>query len=1185
MPQHPARSRVMPSHSTGSRRGLHLLIALLLALGGILAMPLQAHAEDQGALRVTKGVTGWQDGHVVEPGETFDYTITVACDNNSAAGAGCTNAALTDPLPEGISYTGGTIAVVPNVGTPSVDGDTVTVDFTQSLADPPNSQGMAAGTTVTITIPVRVDPDIDPDLDGQDLTNTATADGSNTNEASDDFTVVPNIEATLNASTDKSFDPSSAVANPGTETTMTLTGGNASSSNVPADEIVITDPNDPPGPPGAFEYLAVTGEFDVTLPAGAEQVQIDCYVDGAWVDGTPGADASLPGSVDDPADCEGVRIHFISTNGANIAPGASGSIDVTLAQRDNIADAGDGPTTNEVGTIATNEDVTSSKVTADDDYTIVSSDIDLAAHKSFDPETIAAGSDSTVTIGATNTSDLTLDTLTITEPGADPNMFTGDNPVTFTGWGDVQWPSGATGATITYTYADGSTSGELTADGPDTLPDPAAGQTVTGFSVTFTGPIVPGAEASLPFTVTADPNQTADSLAHPNTVSAHSTAPGGYEGDDDATATLTTLAKRLAIETEKTTRPPQIFNSPGQLVLAELTGTVKDFPESTTDAHQIIVQDPVNLDGTDEWYEYFTPAGVTNTPIPANSTMTVQYYNGTEWVDIEGMTDLAGPQIFSGWFPDSVPDDAQGIRFVYESEDGFPPGTEVNPNLGFQLKPNADTESFSVQDCASSQASSTDPIVDPAEGEPACDDITIVPPDPGSGDFIDKEWDNPATVAERSQQQKGATLSWSTNGLTGVTQMVVSDVPNPSVADLPSSVFDSFDLVRIDPITPALDPRLQYDQITKLELYSRSANGWVEPANDPCLNNGCDKQFPGYTLSAEQREDVIGFRLTYVESPNRVANAADAPPIGSGVAVSSGNNRKIHPVFEIRDDLRSDPNTPVLAEDEYNIDGEEGLVRNDVSATGTFNGSDYSQTDSDNIAITEVNVTSDITKDWTGGPLGVPAPGSAAFPAEYPTATVALTGTNTTPAKVDRLTISDATGDTDPFEDFNLVGFTEITEPSAIGATDVTITVIRSNGNRDEFTRDEALALTEDQLTDAVGFEVAYEGRIDAGAEADVTFDTRVRDFTRSSNGATPVSTPQTVPNEATVLVQDLVDYPDTPNRESDDTAEDDIDLTGAGIGLEVTKTINPATQTEPDRSPVNVTLTGRPTGPRARSR
>ena len=47
-----------------------------------------------------------------------------------------------------------------------------------------------------------------------------------------------------------------------------------------------------------------------------------------------------------------------------------------------------------------------------------------------------------------------------------------------------------------------------------------------------------------------------------------------------------------------------------------------------------------------------------------------------------------------------------------------------------------------------------------------------------------------------------------------------------------------------------------------------------------------------------------------------------------------------------------------------------------------------------------------------------------------------LNARNKTPSKVDRLVITDATGGTDPFEDFNLAGFTGITDPTSIGATD-----------------------------------------------------------------------------------------------------------------------------------------------------
>ena len=1066
-------------------RWLIFLLGLALALSPNL-MALPAYAEDPGELDITKTVDGFTDGQEVAPGDTFVYTITISCTN--VGSGGCTSAVLEDSLPEGISLDDGPgdISIAPaGAGTASATGNDVTVDFTEPLDDPVGGQGLQPGTNVEIQIPVQVDDDISPELDGQDLTNTATVDGTNTDPASDDFTVVPDIPVDLAATTDKSFDPDSAVANPGTATTMTLTGGNA--SNVPVDEITMTDPTDPPG---AFTYLGLTGDLDVTLPAGAEQVQVDCYVGGDWVDGDPGAPpAALPAGVD-PADCEGVRVHFISTDGANIAPDASGSIDVGLEQRDNIADAGEGPISNEVSTTVTAGGDTSDPATADDDYTITSADIDLDASKSFDPDTIAAGSASRVTIGATNSSDRTLDSLSLTEPGGQPNMF--ENGLTFSGWGDVQWPEGATGATVSFSYANPPSPVEESTTQPDTLPDPTPGRTVTGFTVTFTGPIVPGAEASVPFTVTADEDQATDEVDHPNVVTADSTAPGGYSGDANATDTLTTIIKRIDIDTGKTVLPSQIFSVPGQQVLVELSGTVADFPATTTDANDIIVQEPADLDG-DTWFDSFSPTGVVNTPIPADSTLTVQYWDGEEWIDVPGMVDLAGPQVFTGQFPDPVPDDADGIRFVYHSDTGFPPGTEVDPNLSFELKPSAANTDATIDDCASSSASSDNDAVDPAQGDPACDDIHIVPPTPGNADFVDKAWDDPAVVGERTQEEHGATISWSTNGATGIEEMEISDTAAPSVAGLPSSVFDSFDLVRIDPITAALDPRLQYDQITGVELYSLSQNAWIDAPNDPCPA-ACDKTFPGYALSAASQADTLAFRLTYAESPNRVVDNPTAPPIGSGVADSTDNNRQLHTVFRIRDELRSDNDVPVLADDVYNVPGSAGVVRNTARATLIVDGDEfYHQDDSDDIVITPVSVTADITKDWTGGPLGVPAPGTATFPDGYPTGRVTLAAKNTTPRKVDRLTITEPAAGAEPFEEFNLADLLEITDPADIGATDLTITLQLAGGASRTVTRDEALAATESELTPVVGFTLVYSGRIIEAGTAVVTFDTRVR--------------------------------------------------------------------------------------------
>ncbi|GAA3636879.1 DUF5979 domain-containing protein [Microlunatus ginsengisoli] len=1174
MPPHADR-RI--SRSPLRSRWLIALLGLVLLLAPNL-MVLPAYAEGDAELAVTKTVTGWTDGHVVQPGETFDYTITITC-TAVDVGTGCTSAQLTDPLPEGLSLNASAadIAITPaGAGTASANGDDITINFTQPLDDPVGGQGIRAGTDIQITIPVQVDDDISPDLDGRNLTNTATADATNAPPDSDSFIVVPNVPTNLAASTDKVFDPDSSVANPGNETTMTLTGGNA--SNVPVDEIVLTDPTNPPN--DAFTYLALNGDLDVTLPAGAEQVQVDCYTGGDWVEGDPSAPpAALPAGVD-PADCQGIRVHFISTDGANIAPGASGSIDVGMEQRDNIADAGTGAIGNTVSTTVGRGGDTSDPATASDDYTIESGDIDLDANKTFDPATIAAGSDSRVTIGATNSSSRTLDSMTITEPGADPNMFTdGSNPVTFGGFDNpIQPPSGATGATVTYTYSDG-TSETLTADSPNTLPDPDASKTVSGFTVKFTGPIVPGAEASIPFAVTADPDQTVDSLDHPNTVDADSTAPGGYHGHDDADATLTTLKKRIAIDTGKTVLPSRIFSIPGQRVLVQLSAHVEEFPASTTDANDIIVQEPADLDG-DTWFDSFAPSGVVNTPIPADSTLTVQYWDGTAWVEVPGMVDLAGPQIFTGDFPDPVPADAQGIRFVYHSDNGFPPGTTVNPNLIFDLKPEAADQNLTIDDCASSSAAADG--VDPAQGAPACDDIHIVPPTPGNADFIDKSWDDPAAVGERTQQEKGATIAWSTDGATGIDRMVISDTPDtppPSQADLPSSVYDSFDLVRIDPISATDDPRLKYDQVLSVELFSASQGRWIDAPGDPCPA-ACDKTFPGYNLSAASQQDTIAFRLTYAESPTRVVDAPTAPPIGSGVAVSIDNQRHLHPVFRIRDELRSNPDDPVLAEDIYNT-ADPGVVQNVAQARLVVDDNDdfFHEDAFDDIVITPVNVTADITKDWTGGPMGVPAPGTARFPDQYPTGTVTLRGKNTTPRVVDRLTITEPAGGTDPFEDFNLADFTDITDPATIGATDLTITLQLAGGGTRTLTRDEALAASESDLADVVGFTAVYSGRITSNGTGVIMFTTRLRDGLRSDPD-TPVPAPATVDDVATAEAADLVNYPDVDPRTSTDADDAGMQLEGRGIGLQATKTISPDSQTEPDDSPVNVTLSGQPSGP-----
>ncbi len=818
----------------------------------------------------------------------------------------------------------------------------------------------------------------------------------------------------------------------------------------------------------------------------------------------------------------------------------------------------------------------SAPATADASYVITSNELPVDATKTFDPDTIAVGSTSTVTLSGVNASDQTLDAMTITEPSSTPNPF--ENGLTFTGWDEaVAWPTGATGASVTYEFADGSST-TLDATAPDTLPDPPDGAEVVGFSVEFTGPIVPGAEAIVPFVVTADDDQALPEVEHPNEISVETTAPGGFEGDTTAEDTLTTLEKRLAVDVDKRIEPDEIFSIPGQLVTVLLSGTLEPFPASTTDATEIVVQDPADLD-SDTWYDAFAPTTISETPIPADSTLTVQYWDGSEWVDVPDMVDIPGPQVFTGELPPEVSESAEGIRFVYHSDQGFPPGTEVSPNITFELRPEAAGEELTVEDCASSAASGPD--APPADAVMAdCPVIDLVPPDPGNANFIDKAWDAPKLVGERTGSEAGLTLSWSTSGASHIDQMYLSDVPEPSTSGLGDTVFDSFDLVRIDPITPAMDPHLTYDQVARVELYSLAADDWVRAPGDPCPA-ACDGTFPGYVVADDAVQDTLAFRLVFEESPtreDRIGGDPSAPAVGSGVARSNGNDRAIHPVFRIRDDLRSDPDVPVVSDAVYNVAGEPSEVRNTARASVIVDDAVVVDQDaSDIITISPVPVTVSLDKTWTGGPLGVP-PAGTEFPDDWPTGRMTLDAENTTPRQVDRLTIIEPAGLTDPFDTFNLSGFVSITDPATIGADDLVITLLLNDGGSLQVNREEALSLSESELEDVVRFTAMYTGRITEGGHAVLVLDTRLRPTHRSDGSS--VEPGSTIDNRASAVAADLVNYPGVDPVTSTDSDTAAIDLQEVGIGVEATKAFDPDSQTEPDRSAVTMTLTGQPSGP-----
>ena len=188
-------------------------------------------------------------------------------------------------------------------------------------------------------------------------------------------------------------------------------------------------------------------------------------------------------------------------------------------------------------------------------------------------------------------------------------------------------------------------------------------------------------------------------------------------------------------------------------------------------------------------------------------------------------------------------------------------------------------------------------------------------------------------------------------------------------------------------------------------------------------------------LTAAEQESTLAVRLTFIESPTRVDRIQgdlDAPPVGSGVARSIDNDRLLTLTWQVRDTHRSDGSTAALGDlseapfSTYNTD-EPGLVRNDVNATGyPADGSTPVRDDaSDTVVILDRLPTTTTTKDWLGGPVAIPSPGTPED--RYPRTRLRIQTTNTTPARVDQLQITDpAPGSTtdpfsDPFDYFRLV--------------------------------------------------------------------------------------------------------------------------------------------------------------------
>lgn len=1159
-------------------RVLRVAAAFLMMLSLVVTPgdPVAAQVED-GFLEITKTTVADE----VAPNETFSYDVVVVC---TSFGIGCVNAVVTDPIPAGLEVVGTPVIASGATGTVNVDGQDVTITFTNVLGTVGDEElvGLVAGASASITITVRVDPDLPYSASGVPIDNTATVSADNADSDSDTATVTPIIDLSLSATATKTVSPDTAIAVPGTPVTATLGGTNT--SNTPVESLTIADPADVTTS-NPFEYLEFTGFGATTLPVAADQVTVEVWDGSTWHVGTPAATPQLPTGVD-AADVAGFRFVFSSSTGADIAQAGSGSVVLNLEHRDTVGNLTASHTvTNTAVAIVDDGTTTATSSPATDTHVIVPPNIVAAAGKVFSPDAVTAGFPTTVTLTGTNVG-TAVTSMTITEPFGGTNPFT--DGLTFTGFGTdgagagIVWPSGATGASVTFTYADGTET--VTTDTPNTLPQPDPARTLHGFSVTFTGPIVAGANATIPFTADTDPNQVPEEYTRTNQVQV-SVTDGTSTGTDTASDTLTSYVKRLATTVDKQISPAQILNIPGELVTVQLPAQVLPFPDSTTDAAHIVVQDPPTVPSSDGWWNAFDVRAISQTAIPAGATLTVRYWDGSAWVPLPGAVDLAGPQIVNHVIPTALRDTIQGLQFDFHNETGFPPGTRVQPNFSSQLRSqNRDGSGpivpGDIANCAAATATAAEPgIAAGSDVTDPCPTIEVLPTDTGpGGNMIEKVFLEPTagagkTVIARSSQRIDARLRWSTGGLSNLDEVIISDTADPiPTAD---SVFNAFDLVQIRPINAAQDPWMRYDAVARVEIWNGTS--WQRIANDPCPAN-CDGAFPNVNLTAEDRAMALGVRLVFVESPtraSRIGTDPSLPQVGDGVARSFAPDRNIRLVFEVRDQVRVPVSTPdpVLGTREYNLDDRPGEVLNTARASGWIDDTRvHTSTDDDIVTIIDVPLNVDIDKTWTGGPLGVPPTGTPTE--DYPSGRLTVTATNATAARVDRLVITDPSDPTrDPFGAFDLKRIVAVSVPT--GATSTTVRLTHADTSVTTHTVAQALVLSESALADVVGIEVEHLGRIAAGATATVQFDARLR-ATHRTTGDVPVAG-TTIDNRAEAAVSDLGGTVDDEPTAFDDAS---ITLAEVGVDIDVTKTFSPDVITEPSRGPITMTLTGQPLGP-----
>lgn len=812
------------------------------------------------------------------------------------------------------------------------------------------------------------------------------------------------------------------------------------------------------------------------------------------------------------------------------------------------------------------------------------------------------------------------------------------------------WPSGATGATVGVTYGSPAT----TVDVPLTVGDPlpaladvaglADWADVTGLSIVFEGTIPTGATGSVPYLLT--PGAAAVPGSYDNHVLARTTLGSDTSGASPRSADsgnrpivrapLTVEAPTVGVGVDKQIPQTHVDVTGGEVTAVLRATSVPGNTEPTT-----LVIDDRRTDGN-RWWQVMEPTSVDIT-VSVGDTAVLSYWDGTTLVEHGTYTTSTQVSLPAG------AGDWDGLRVSYTRADGFPAESTVQAVVTFAVRSTpvgggsfADLEV--VTNCAAARAEvEYNGQTYSGTAGPACDAVTGYANTGGAGPTaLTKSLGG--SVREGSGGQRTATLTWGTAGQ-DLDSVTITDGNAIDAAGVPgegrgTSFWDTFDLVRIPAITSgpaasgtsAYDPFLIFDQVTAVEYFDVTDDTWKTVAAASGLPyrgtaasaaNGWTV-LPGITLNGAERAVAGGVRLTVapldvtdratvtatlVAAGDWRASALAAGLTDLKVAATASPARQIKLDVALRDTSRA---TGGVVNDAhaYNA-GSSGLVVNDARVDGdvggvrTGLGGAANHPSQRTVTITPTVLSAAATKDWrragdnpSGGAdnsgvrdLPLPAGGEP-----WPSATLTVSGRNTSATPVDSLSLHEPANTSEtfrgsvdnPFSWFAVTDVVSLTDVGGVaGATTMTVTLHEHDSGTGSVqtrtvTRAELLAMTETDLADVVGIDVGYDGRIASGGSSRTTLvlTTRLLEENRFS-GASPTAN-LSIANEVRATVGDArvcTDEPGGPavdpceRQPVSDTADDTLTVSDAAVKAFVGKQIDRTSVYRDAGTPIAATL------------